>query len=140
MWPFCVHEGMPLMASSLLSITPHTSMPSCCLCVVRPTMNSRYLMFRAQQAQYHGIDPILALASVRLTPENAFGLGRRFGSVAEGSYLFAQGACISHPPLRLHMLILAIYFYSLRPNNRPLSRHADTRFHSRYSAVPARQL
>ncbi|KAF5323787.1 hypothetical protein D9619_012926 [Psilocybe cf. subviscida] len=49
-----------------------------------PVMNSRYLMFEAQQAHYYGLDPILALASVTSTPAKALGLGHRVGSIAEG--------------------------------------------------------
>jgi alpha-D-ribose 1-methylphosphonate 5-triphosphate diphosphatase PhnM len=51
-------------------------------------MNSRYLMFEAQQAHYYGLNPALALASVTATPAKAAGLDHRVGTIAEG-LLFA---------------------------------------------------
>ncbi|TFK32813.1 hypothetical protein BDQ12DRAFT_691931 [Crucibulum laeve] len=49
-----------------------------------PVMNSRYLLFEAQQAHYYGLPPHLALASVTSTPARAAGLGHRVGTIAEG--------------------------------------------------------
>jgi imidazolonepropionase-like amidohydrolase len=51
-------------------------------------MNSRYLMFEAQQAHYYGLNPALALASVTSTPARAAGMDHRVGTIAEG-LLFA---------------------------------------------------
>lgn len=47
-------------------------------------MNSRYLLFEAQQAHYYGLNPALALASVTSVPARAAGLGHRVGTIAEG--------------------------------------------------------
>jgi imidazolonepropionase-like amidohydrolase len=49
-----------------------------------PVVNSRYLMFEAQQAHYYGLNPALALASVTSTPARAAGMGHRVGTVAQG--------------------------------------------------------
>ncbi|KAF8801695.1 amidohydrolase [Phlegmacium glaucopus] len=49
-----------------------------------PVMNSRYLMFEAQQAHYYGLNPALALASVTSTPARAAGMDHRVGTIAEG--------------------------------------------------------
>ena len=51
-------------------------------------INSRYLMFEAQQAHYYGLNPALALASVTSTPAKAAGLDHRVGTIAEGLLLF----------------------------------------------------
>ena len=47
-------------------------------------INSRYLMFEAQQAHYYGLNPALALASVTSTPARAAGMGHRVGTIAQG--------------------------------------------------------
>jgi imidazolonepropionase-like amidohydrolase len=52
-----------------------------------PMINSRYLMFEAQQAHYYGLNPALALASVTSTPAKAAGLDHRVGTIAEGLLL-----------------------------------------------------
>ena len=49
-----------------------------------PVVNSRYLMFEAQQAHYYGLSPTLALASVTSTPAKAAGMDHRVGTIAEG--------------------------------------------------------
>ncbi|KAF8805276.1 hypothetical protein BYT27DRAFT_7297664 [Phlegmacium glaucopus] len=49
-----------------------------------PVLNSRYLMYEAQQAHYYGLNPALALASVTSTPARAAGMGHRVGTIAEG--------------------------------------------------------
>lgn len=48
-------------------------------------MNSRYLLFEAQQAHYYGLPANLALASVTTTPATAAGLSHRIGFLREGS-------------------------------------------------------
>ncbi|KAF8958055.1 hypothetical protein BDZ97DRAFT_1950338 [Flammula alnicola] len=48
-----------------------------------PVINSRYLLFEAQQAHYYGLNPALALASVTSVPARAAGLGHRVGTIAE---------------------------------------------------------
>ena len=50
-------------------------------------MNSRYLMYEAQQAHYYGLNPALALTSVTSTPAKAAGLDHRVGTIAEGLLL-----------------------------------------------------
>ncbi|KAH9482556.1 hypothetical protein JR316_0004656 [Psilocybe cubensis] len=50
-----------------------------------PVINSRYLMYEAQQAHYFGLPPHLALASVTSTPAIAAGLSHRIGILMEGS-------------------------------------------------------
>ncbi|KJA17916.1 hypothetical protein HYPSUDRAFT_45759 [Hypholoma sublateritium FD-334 SS-4] len=49
-----------------------------------PVLNSRYLLYEAQQAHYFGLNPALALASVTSVPARAAGLGHRVGTIAEG--------------------------------------------------------
>ncbi|KAF9476425.1 hypothetical protein BDN70DRAFT_882471 [Pholiota conissans] len=49
-----------------------------------PVVNSRYLLFEAQQAHYYGLNPALALASVTSVPAKAAGLGHRVGTIEEG--------------------------------------------------------
>ncbi|KAF9449461.1 hypothetical protein P691DRAFT_853918 [Macrolepiota fuliginosa MF-IS2] len=44
-----------------------------------PVLNSRYLLFEAQQAHYYGLSPELALASVTTTSAKAAGLSHRIG-------------------------------------------------------------
>jgi imidazolonepropionase-like amidohydrolase len=50
-----------------------------------PVLNSRYLLYEAQQAHYYGLSPNLALASVTTTAAIAAGVGHRVGMVAVGS-------------------------------------------------------
>ncbi|KAF8065373.1 hypothetical protein FPV67DRAFT_1628755 [Lyophyllum atratum] len=49
-----------------------------------PVLNSRYLLYEAQQAHYYGLDADLALASVTSTPAKAAGIGHRVGTIAVG--------------------------------------------------------
>jgi imidazolonepropionase-like amidohydrolase len=48
-------------------------------------MNSRYLIYEAQQAHYFGLPPHLALASVTCTPARAAGLSHRIGILGLGA-------------------------------------------------------
>ncbi|KAI0692573.1 hypothetical protein BC835DRAFT_1416500 [Cytidiella melzeri] len=50
-----------------------------------PVLNSRYLMYEAQQAHHFGLPPHLALASVTSTPARAAGLLHRIGMLDEGT-------------------------------------------------------
>ncbi|GJE84554.1 composite domain of metallo-dependent hydrolase [Phanerochaete sordida] len=50
-----------------------------------PVLNSRYVVYEAQQAHYYGLPPHLALASVTSTPARAAGLSHRIGLLAEGT-------------------------------------------------------
>lgn len=47
-------------------------------------LNSRYLLYEAQQAHYYGLSRALALASVTSTPANVMGLDHRIGYLKEG--------------------------------------------------------
>ncbi|KAF7341304.1 Composite domain of metallo-dependent hydrolase [Mycena venus] len=49
-----------------------------------PVLNSRYLLYEAQQAHYHSLNTGLAIASVTSTPAKALGVGWRVGTIAEG--------------------------------------------------------
>ncbi|KXN85953.1 hypothetical protein AN958_10661 [Leucoagaricus sp. SymC.cos] len=49
-----------------------------------PVLNSRYLLFEAQQAHYYGLSTELALASVTTTPAKAAGLSHRVGFLSKG--------------------------------------------------------
>ncbi|CAK5276446.1 unnamed protein product [Mycena citricolor] len=49
-----------------------------------PVLNSRYLMYEAQQAHYHSLNPGLALASVTAEPARVLGVDWRVGSIIEG--------------------------------------------------------
>jgi imidazolonepropionase-like amidohydrolase len=48
-------------------------------------INSRYLIYEAQQAYYFGLPPHLALASVTSTPATTTGLSHRIGILAVGA-------------------------------------------------------
>ncbi|KAI0329537.1 composite domain of metallo-dependent hydrolase [Cubamyces sp. BRFM 1775] len=50
-----------------------------------PTLNSRHILFEAQQAHYYGLPPPLALASVTYAPAVALGLSHRIGVLREGA-------------------------------------------------------
>jgi hypothetical protein len=47
-------------------------------------MNSRYLLYEAQQAFYYGLEAGQALSAVTATPAEILGLGQRVGYVKEG--------------------------------------------------------
>ena len=47
-------------------------------------MNSRYLLYEAQNAYYYGLPENLAIASVTSTPAKLLGLGHRVGFIKEG--------------------------------------------------------
>ena len=48
-------------------------------------INSRYLIYEAQQAHYFGLPPHLALASITSTPATTIGLSHRIGILAVGA-------------------------------------------------------
>ncbi|KAI0920873.1 hypothetical protein AcW2_006015 [Taiwanofungus camphoratus] len=50
-----------------------------------PVLNSRYLMYEAQQAHYFGLQPHLALSSVTAVPATAAGVSHRIGILREGA-------------------------------------------------------
>lgn len=47
-------------------------------------MNSRYVLFEAQQAFFYGLQENLALASVTSTPATVLGLDHRIGFIKAG--------------------------------------------------------
>ncbi|KAF8632752.1 hypothetical protein AX15_001695 [Amanita polypyramis BW_CC] len=49
-----------------------------------PVLNSRYLLFEAQQAHHHGLAGALALSSVTTIPARAAGIGHRVGMITPG--------------------------------------------------------
>ncbi|KAG6895604.1 hypothetical protein C0992_000419, partial [Termitomyces sp. T32_za158] len=49
-----------------------------------PVLNSRYLMYEAQQAHYYGLDKNTALFAVTSAPAKAAGVGHRVGSLGVG--------------------------------------------------------
>ncbi|KAH9913691.1 uncharacterized protein BXZ73DRAFT_106870 [Epithele typhae] len=49
-----------------------------------PVLNSRYLLFEAQQAHYYGLPPNLALAAVTSTPATVLGQSHRIGFLRPG--------------------------------------------------------
>ncbi|KAF5347941.1 hypothetical protein D9756_010123 [Leucocoprinus leucothites] len=48
-----------------------------------PVLNSRYLLYEAQQAHYYGLSTELALASVTTTPAKAAGMSHRVGFLSK---------------------------------------------------------
>lgn len=50
---------------------------------VDPVLNSRYLLFEAQQAHYYGLRANRAMASVTSTPARAMGMDHRIGFISE---------------------------------------------------------
>ncbi|KZV84970.1 hypothetical protein EXIGLDRAFT_623616 [Exidia glandulosa HHB12029] len=50
-----------------------------------PVLNSRFLLYEAQQAHYYGLDADLALAAVTSTPAEILGLDHRLGFIQEGA-------------------------------------------------------
>ena len=49
-----------------------------------PVLNSRYLLYEAQQAHFYGLPANLALAAVTTKPAKVIGLDHRVGYVKEG--------------------------------------------------------
>ena len=48
-------------------------------------LNSRYLLFEAQQAYFYGLSANLALSAVTSTPAKVLGLDHRVGFIREGA-------------------------------------------------------
>ncbi|KDQ57519.1 hypothetical protein JAAARDRAFT_156260 [Jaapia argillacea MUCL 33604] len=49
-----------------------------------PVLNSRYLLYEAQQAHYYGLPANLAMAAVTTTPAEVMGMGHRVGYLKKG--------------------------------------------------------
>ncbi|EJD04405.1 composite domain of metallo-dependent hydrolase [Fomitiporia mediterranea MF3/22] len=49
-----------------------------------PVLNSRYLLYEAQQAHYYGLPDNLAIASVTSTPARVMGMSHRIGFIKNG--------------------------------------------------------
>lgn len=60
-------------------------------------LNSRYLLYEAQQAHYYGLSWTLALASVTTTPATVLGYDHRIGFIKAGGrqLLLKQGSWVS---------------------------------------------
>ena len=56
-----------------------------CIQSDHPVLNSRHLLYEAQQAHYFGLPPNLALAAVTSTPATIMGQDHRIGYVKEGA-------------------------------------------------------
>ena len=56
-----------------------------CMQSDHPVLNSRHLLYEAQQAHYFGLPPNLALAAVTSTPATIMGQDHRIGYVKEGA-------------------------------------------------------
>ena len=52
-----------------------------------PVLDSRYLLYEAQQAHYYGLPANLALASVTTTPVKAIGQEHRIGYIKSGTHI-----------------------------------------------------
>jgi len=48
-------------------------------------LDSRFLLYEAQQAHFYGLDPDIALAAVTTTPAELQGFGHRLGYVKAGT-------------------------------------------------------
>lgn len=60
-----------------------------------PVLDSRYLLYEAQQAYVYGLPENLAIAAVTSTPAEIMGLSHRIGYVKEGRRLFLQDLIIA---------------------------------------------
>jgi len=49
-----------------------------------PVLNSRYLLYEAQQAHFYGLPENLAIASVTSNSAEVMGMGHRIGYIKEG--------------------------------------------------------
>lgn len=58
-------------------------------------MNSRFLLYEAQQAHYYGLAHNLALASVTTTPAYVMGMDHRIGYVRKGESIYMISGCLS---------------------------------------------
>lgn len=66
--------------------------PNCVHQSDHPILNSRYLVYEAQQAYFYGLPKNLALASVTSTPADIMGLGHRIGFVKAGKFVVTISA------------------------------------------------
>lgn len=59
-----------------------------------PVLNSRYLLYEAQQAHFYGLAHNLALSAVTTTPAKVMGQDHRIGYVKEGaSWTYMYSSC-----------------------------------------------
>jgi imidazolonepropionase-like amidohydrolase len=54
-----------------------------------PVLNSRYLVYEAQQAHYYGLPDNLALAAVTSTPATVMGQDHRIGFIKLGTTMLS---------------------------------------------------
>ncbi|KAJ7685890.1 hypothetical protein B0H17DRAFT_985428 [Mycena rosella] len=91
-----------------------------------PVLNSRHLIYEAQQAHYYSLNPGLALASVTSTPANAMGVGWRVGTLATG-YDADLVIWDSHP-LALGATPVQVYIDGIPQLSSPATLHKPTPF------------
>jgi hypothetical protein len=71
----------------VLKVCPDINTDSCIYIFLQsdhPVINSRYLLFEAQQAHYYGLPENLALGAVTTQPAQVIGLDHRIGYIKEG--------------------------------------------------------
>ncbi|KAJ7105170.1 hypothetical protein C8R44DRAFT_715403 [Mycena epipterygia] len=91
-----------------------------------PVLNSRHLIYEAQQAHYYSLNPALALASVTSTPAAAMGVGWRVGTLAAG-YDADLVIWDSHP-LALGATPVQVYIDGIPQLSEPATLHKPAPF------------
>ncbi|KAJ6469481.1 hypothetical protein C8R45DRAFT_432289 [Mycena sanguinolenta] len=84
---FATHARYKREASRGSEFAPHILADNALDVVMKsdhPVLNSRHLIYEAQQAHYFGLAPNLALASVTSTPARVMGQDHRIGRIIEG--------------------------------------------------------
>ncbi|KAF7334286.1 Carbohydrate esterase family 9 protein [Mycena sanguinolenta] len=81
---FATHARYKREASRGSEFAPHILADNGLDVSDHPVVNSRHLIYEAQQAHYFGLAPNLALASVTSTPARVMGQDHRIGRIIEG--------------------------------------------------------
>ncbi|KAF8889894.1 hypothetical protein BD779DRAFT_1610936 [Infundibulicybe gibba] len=90
-----------------------------------PVLNSRYLLYEAQQAHYYGLSPALALASITSTPADAAGVGHRVGRIAEDIVLWnAHPLALGATPVQVYIDGIAQLPSNYTPTRPPYAQKA----------------
>ena len=91
-----------------------------------PVLNSRYLLYEAQQAPYYGLSSHLALAAVTSTPAETLGMEHRIGFLKPGqlspSHLQFPRAAFSTPLIHLFFQATTLTSSSGTPIPSPLAQ------------------
>ncbi|KAK6996805.1 composite domain of metallo-dependent hydrolase, partial [Favolaschia claudopus] len=93
-----------------------------------PVINSRHLMYEAQQAHYYGLNPALALASVTSTPAKALGVGWRVGTLATGQRPYLDLVIWDSHPLALGATPVQVYIDGIPQLDKPATLHKPHAF------------